>query len=153
MAIDRKPRSEDVRTKSTRPQTWKPPSSLDAPPAPEGYKHRWIRMETSGFDDRKNLTARLREGFELVRAEEYPDWDLPTIQDGKHAGVIAIGGLVLARIPIDLVQQRESYYRKQAQQQMDAVDNDLLRDQHPSMPMVKPERQSRVTFGGNRSTG
>lgn len=153
MAIDRKPRSEDVRTKSTRPQTWKPPSSLDAPPAPEGYKHRWIRMETSGFDDRKNLTARLREGFELVRAEEYPDWDLPTIQDGKHAGVIAIGGLVLARIPIDLVQQRERYYRNQAQQQMDAVDNDLLRDQHPSMPMVKPERQSRVTFGGNRSTG
>lgn len=153
MAIDRKPRSEDVRTKSTRPQTWKPPSSLDAPPAPEGYKHRWIRMESAGFDDRKNLTARLREGFELVRAEEYPDWDLPTINDGKHAGVIAIGGLVLARIPIDLVQQRESYYRKQAQQQMDAVDNDLLRDQHPSMPMVKPERQSRVTFGGNRSTG
>jgi len=153
MAIDRKPRSEDVRTKSTRPQTWKPPSSLDAPPAPEGYKHRWIRMESSGFDDRKNLTARLREGFELVRAEEYPDWDLPTINDGKHAGVIAIGGLVLARIPLDLVQQRESYYRKQAQQQMDAVDNDLLRDQHPSMPMVKPERQSRVTFGGNRSTG
>jgi hypothetical protein len=153
MAIDRKPRSEDVRTKSTRPQTWKPPSSLDAPPAPEGYKHRWIRMESAGFDDRKNLTARLREGFELVRAEEYPDWDLPTINDGKHAGVIAIGGLVLARIPIDLVQQRESYYRKQAQQQMDAVDNDLLRDQHPSMPMVKPERQSRVTFGGNRSSG
>jgi len=153
MAIDRKPRSEDVRTKSTRPQTWKPPSSLDAPPAPEGYKHRWIRMESSGFDDRKNLTARLREGFELVRAEEYPDWDLPTINDGKHAGVIAIGGLVLARIPLDLVQQRERYYRNQAQQQMDAVDNDLLRDQHPSMPMVKPERQSRVTFGGNRSTG
>lgn len=153
MAIDRKPRSEDVRTKSTRPQTWKPPSSLDAPPAPEGYKHRWIRMETSGFDDRKNLTARLREGFELVRAEEYPDWDLPTIQDGKHAGVIAIGGLVLARIPIDLVQQRESYYRKQAQQQMDAVDNDLMRDNNSIMPLIKPERQSRVTFGGNRSTG
>jgi hypothetical protein len=153
MAIDRKPRSEDVRTKSTRPQTWKPPSSLDAPPAPEGYKHRWIRMESAGYDDRKNLTARIREGFELVRAEEYPDWDLPTINDGKHAGVIAIGGLVLARIPLDLVQQRESYYRKQAQQQMDAVDNDLLRDQHPSMPMVKPERQSRVTFGGNRSSG
>ncbi len=153
MAIDRKPRSEDVRTKSTRPQTWKPPSSLDAPPAPEGYKHRWIRMETSGFDDRKNLTARLREGFELVRAEEYPDWDLPTIQDGKHAGVIAIGGLVLARIPIDLVQQRESYYRKQAQQQMDAVDNDLMRDNNSIMPLIKPERQSRVTFGGNRSSG
>jgi len=153
MAIDRKPRSEDVRAKSTRPQTWKPPSSLDAPPAPEGYKHRWIRMETSGFDDRKNLTARLREGFELVRAEEYPDWDLPTIQDGKHAGVIAIGGLVLARIPIDLVQQRERYYRNQAQQQMDAVDNDLLRDNNPVMPLLKPERQSRVTFGGNRSAG
>jgi hypothetical protein len=110
-------------------------------------------METSGFDDKKNLHSRLREGFELVRADEFPDYDLPTINDGKHAGVIAVGGLVLARIPDDLVRQREAYYRNQSQQQMDAVDNDLMRDQHSSMPISKPDRQTRVTFGGNRSAG
>ncbi len=150
MSVDRTPRSENARAKQARPQVWKPPSTLDAPPAPEGYKHRWIRMEAAGFDDRKNISARLREGFELVRADEYPDWDLPSINDGKHAGVIAIGGLVLARIPLDIVKQREAYYRGQSQQQMEAVDNDLMRDQHSSMPIIKPDRQTRVTFGGNR---
>ena len=153
MSVDRTPRSENARAKQARPQVWRPPSSLDAPPAPEGYRHRWVRMETSGFDDKKNLHSRLREGFELVRADEFPDFDLPTINDGKHAGVIAVGGLVLARIPDDLVRQREAYYRNQSQQQMDAVDNDLMRDQHSSMPISKPDRQTRVTFGGNRSAG
>jgi len=108
-------------------------------------------MENAGLDDRKNMTARQREGFALVRADEYPDWDLPTIDNGKHAGVIAVGGLALARIPMDLVNQRTAYYNRQSQQQLDAVDNDLMRDQHPSMPIIKPERQSRVTFGGNRA--
>ena len=152
MTIDRKPRSENVREKDSRPLTWKPPSSLDAPAPPEGYKHRWLRMEANGIDDRKNLSARLREGFELVRAEEYPEWDLPTISDGKHAGVIAVGGLVLARIPIDIVRQRNEYFQNQTREQIQAVDNDLMRDQHPSMPMMRPERQSRVSFGGNRSS-
>ena len=75
--MERTPRAETSRAKSSRPKAWKPPSSLDAPPAPEGFAHRWIRMEANGQDDRKNLSARLREGFALVRAEEYPDWDLP----------------------------------------------------------------------------
>lgn len=151
--VDRKPRAETTRTSTARPVVWKPPSTLDAPPPPEGYVHRWIRMESGGVDDRKNLSARLREGFELVRAEEYPDRDdLPTINDGKHAGVIAVGGLVLARIPVELVQQRNAYYRKQAGDQLSAVDNDLLRENNPVMPIIKPDRQSRVTFGGPRST-
>ena len=150
--MDRTPRSDTAKTKTGRVQSWKPPSTLDAPPAPQGYAHRWIRMEANGFDDRKNLSARLREGFELVRAEEYPDWDLPTLQDGKHAGVIAVGGLVLARVPLEIVKQRNSHYRVQAQDQLTAVDNDLLRDQHPSMPISKPERQTRVTFGGPRAS-
>ena len=150
--MDRSPRSEQSRAKSSRPKAWKPPSSLDAPPAPEGFAHRWIRMEANGQDDRKNLSARLREGFELVRAEEYPDWELPSIQDGKHAGVIGVGGLVLARIPIDLAAQRNAYYRRQTNEQLAAVDNDLMRESNPTMPITKPERQSRVTFGGNRSS-
>jgi len=150
--MDRTPRSETTKTKTARVQTWKPPSTLDAPPPPEGYAHRWVRVETNGFDDRKNLSARLREGFELVRAEEYPSWDLPTIQDGKHAGVIAVGGLVLARIPTDIARQRTAYYQSQTRDQVDAVNNDLMREQHPSMPISKPERQSRVTFGGPKAS-
>lgn len=149
--IDKTSRSTSARAATSRPVTWKPPSTLDAPPAPEGYVHRWIRVESSGVDDRKNLSARLREGFELVRAEEYPDFEAPTIQDGRHAGVIGVGGLVLARIPVEIVAQRRAYYNKQTSDQISAVDNDLMREQHPSMPIIKPERQSRVTFGGNRS--
>ena len=149
--VDKTLRSSETRSTSSRPKAWKPPSSLDAPPAPEGYVHRWIRVESGGVDDRKNLSARLREGFELVRAEEYPDFEAPTIQNGVHAGIIGVGGLVLARIPAETVAQRTSYYRRQSKDQLDAVDNDLFRESHPSMPIIKPERQSRVTFGGNRS--
>ena len=100
-----------------------------------------------GYDDKKNLSARLREGFELVRADEYPDFEAPTVTDGKHAGVIGVGGLVLARFPIESKQERDAYYRGKARDQMVAVDNDLMREQHPSMPISK-DRQSRVTFGG-----
>jgi hypothetical protein len=121
---------------------------LDAPPAPEGFKHRWIRTEVMGFDDRKNISSRLREGWELVRGEEYPDFDIPTIDDGKHAGVIGVGGLLLARIPVEVVDERNDYFRGITRDQMSAVDNDLAREQHPAMPISKPDRQSRVTFGG-----
>lgn len=145
-------RADETRTKTERVKVWRPPSTLDAPPPPEGYGHRWLRMETNGLDDRKNLAARLREGYELVRADEYPDRDdLPTIQDGKHAGVIAVGGLVLARIPLELVRQRDAYYRGVTGDQLAAVDNDLMRENNPTMPIQKPERQSRVSFGGPRT--
>jgi hypothetical protein len=101
-----------------------------------------------GQEDRKNISARLREGFELVRADEYPDFEAPTIDDGRHAGVIGVGGLLLARIPVETVQERNAYFAGQTESQMAAVDNDMLREQHPSMPISKPDRQSRVSFGG-----
>jgi|TARA_R100000458_G_C8254533_1_gene230838 hypothetical protein len=144
----RSSRSSTTREKTTRRTPWKPPSSLDAPPAPEGYRHRWVRTNIMGTDDTKNLSARLREGFDLVRADEYPDFHAPTIQDGKHAGVIGVGGLVLARFPIESQEERDAYFRAKTEGQQEAIDNDMLREQHPSMPISKPERQSRVTFGG-----
>ena len=145
--MDRETRTTQTRTTEERRKPWRPPSSLDAPPPPEGYVHRWIRESVMGFDDKKNLSARLREGFELVRADEYPDFEAPTVQDGKHAGVIGVGGLVLARFPTETKDQRNDYFRNATRDQMTAVDNDLMREQHPSMPISKPERQSRVTFG------
>ena len=127
-------------------KVWTPPSSLDAPPAPDGYKHRWIRAESMGFDDSSNMSAKLRSGFELVRADEYSEVDYPTVQDGKYKGVIGVGGLLLARIPEEIVKSREEYFAKQTQDRNDAIDNDLMKEQHPSMP-INNDRQTRVTFG------
>ena len=149
---DRTSRTTVTREKQIRRKPWTPPSTLDAPPAPEGYTHRWIRESIMGFDDKKNLSARLREGFELVRADEYPDFEAPTVQDGKHAGVIGLGGLILARFPLESKAERQEYFQNMTRDQMKAVDNDMMREQHPSMPILKPERQSRVTFGGNKGT-
>jgi len=150
--VDKTPRTADTRTKNERKRVWQRPSSLDAPLAPDGYIHRWIRAEVRGYEDTKNVINRLREGYELVRADEYPDWQLPTVEDGKHAGVVGVGGLLLARIPEELIAQRNAYYKGLTEDQIKAVDNDLLKDAHPSMPISKPDRQSRVTFGGSQKT-
>ena len=141
-------KANQTRAGQARRESWKPPSMLDAPPAPEGYVHRWIRAEVMGFDDRKNVAARSREGWELVRGEEYPDFQIPTVDDGKHSGVIGVGGLLLARIPIEIVEERSKHFQNMTHNQMAAVDNELAREQHPAMPINKPDRQSRVTFGG-----
>ena len=144
-------RSEDSRKKQKWTQPWRPPSSLDAPDAPPGFKHRWIRAETLGVDDKKNMAGRLREGFELVRADEYPEFSAPTIDNGKHAGVIGVGGLLLARIPEETVKEREEFFKGQTQAQEESVDNNLFKEQHRSMP-ISVDRQSRVTFGGGRGS-
>ena len=133
-----------------RPKVWAPPSYLDTPNAPEGFRHRWVRAEILGFVDTKNIQGRLRSGYELVRADEYPEEDFPVVTDGKYAGVIGHGGLVLTRVPEEIARQRTDYYMQQAQDQMTAIDNDLLKEQHKSMP-IDVDRQSRTTFGGKKS--
>ena len=143
-------RASETRTKTDRPKVWTPPSSLDAPPAPDGFRHRWIRAESVGFDDTKNVSGKLRSGWEFVRADEYPDSNYPQVKDGKYAGVIGVGGLVLARVPEEIAEQRTEYYQKQAQDNVDAVDNDLMKEQHRGMP-IDIDRQSRTTFGGKKS--
>ena len=150
--VDRTPRAAETRVSKPRRKPSQPPSMLDAPLPPEGYAHRWIRAEVRGFDDRKNISARMREGWELVRKEEYPDFEAPTMDGGKYEGVFGVGGLLLARIPIEIVDDRTSYFQRQNTEAMQAVDNDLLKEtQHHSMAIQKPERQSRVTFGGPKT--
>ena len=147
--INKTSRASQTRAKEARKQVWTPPSSLDAPPAPTGYRHRWIRAESMGFDDTKNIMGKMRSGWELVRADEYPEGDFPTIQDGKHSGVIGVGGLLLARIPEEIEKSREDYFKQQIADREQAVENDLMKEQHPTMP-INQERQSRVTFGGSK---
>ena len=142
-------RAASTREKTERPKQYKPPSSLDAPPAPDGFRHRWIRAESMGFNDSKNIHGRLRSGYELVRADEYKDSSYPVVTDGKFAGVIGVGGLVLARIPEELAQARMDYQRKQTEGQDESVETDLLRDQDKRMP-IKVDRNSKHTFGGTK---
>ena len=142
-------RASQTRAKEEKPKVWTPPSALDAPPAPDGYRHRWIRAESMGSDDSKNITGKLRSGREFVRADEYPSEDYPSIDSGKYAGVIGVGGLVLARIPEELAKQRDAYYNQMSQDRNEALNNDVLKEQHPSMP-INQERQTRVTFGGTK---
>jgi len=142
-------RAAVTRTKTERPKEYKPPSSLDAPPAPDGFRHRWIRAESMGFNDTKNIHGRLRSGYELVRADEYDSEEYPTVLDGKYAGVIGVGGLLLARIPEELAEARMDYQRKQTEGQDESVETDLLRDQDKRMP-IKIDRNSKHTFGGTK---
>mgnify|MGYP003627916981 FL=1 len=149
--LDRKSRDSQSREKTERKADWKPPSALDAPEAPIGYKHRWIRESVMEYDDRNNVFKRRREGYELVKAEEYPDFDAPVIDEGKNAGVIGTGGLLLARVPEEIAEQRDQYFRNKTQAQMDAVDSDWMRENNPNMPKLKPQRNSNVSFGKNRN--
>jgi len=142
-------RASQTRSKTERPKVWTPPSSLDAPKAPDGYRHRWIRVETMGFDDTKNVQGKLRTGWELVRADEYAGSDYPVITDGKYKGMIGVGGLVLARIPEEIAKSRDEYFRNMTRDANEALEHDLKKEQHKSMP-ISQERQSRVQFGGTK---
>jgi hypothetical protein len=145
--------SEEV--KQTRHKPWTPPSSLDAPPAPEGFVHRWIRVESMGFQDTANVSKKMREGWEFVRSEEIKnqigEHTYPVIHDGKYAGLIGVAGLVLARIPEEIAKSRAEYFRRITRDRLNAIDNDLMKEQRPEMP-ININRQSRVTFGGGRKS-
>ena len=144
---DRTPRSAESRDKASRRKPWQPPSLLDAPPPPQGYVYRWIRESMIGQNDPANMSKRIREGWEPVSAKDHPDFEAPTIDDGKHAGVIGVGGLILAKIPKETVDERRAYYQNVADQQIQAVDNDLMRESNQVMPISNPNRSTKVTFG------
>ena len=145
-------RANQTRSKTERPKVWVPPSSLDAPPAPDGFRYRWIRAESMGFEDSKNVQGRLRSGYELVRAEEIENAsDYPVIESGKYKGMIGVGGLLLAKVTNEIAQARTDYVKKRADGLDEAVEHDLMREQHKSMP-INVDRQSRVTFGGTKKS-
>jgi len=147
-SVKKTSRASATRVKEEQSKVWTPPSSLDAPPAPDGFRHRWIRAESMGQDDSKNISGKMRSGWEFVRADEYPSEDYPQVETGKYQGVIGVGGLLLARIPEELAKSREDYFDKMTQDRNEALEHDVLKEQHPSMP-INQDRQTRVTFGGS----
>ena len=144
-------RASQTRAKEELKKVWTPPNSLDAPPAPTGFRHQWIRAEILGQSDAKNVASSLREGWELVRGDEYPDSQYPTMHEGRYAGVIGVGGLLLARIPEEIALQFDEYYKKQTRDKEEAVENNLMKEQHPSMRFTN-ESNTRVTFGGTKKS-
>ena len=144
-------RASQTRSKIEVKKVWTPPNSLDAPPAPTGYRHQWIRAEILGQSDAKNIASSLREGWELVRADEYPDQDYPQMTEGRYAGVIGVGGLLLARIPEEIALQIEDYYNKKTQEKEEAINNDLMKERQAGMKF-RNESTSSVTFGGTKKS-
>ena len=144
-------RASQTRTKAEAKKVWTPPNSLDAPPAPKGFRNQWIRAETMGYQDTKNVAASLREGYELVRADEYPDQDYPQMSEGRYAGIIGVGGLLLARIPEEIALQIDEYYKQRTRDKEEAINNDLMKERQAGMKF-RNESSSSVTFGGTKKS-
>jgi hypothetical protein len=144
---DRTPRDLETREHQTRVPSWKPPSILPDPKPEPGYVFRWVRTSMMNNADNTNVSRQMREGYVPVRAEDHPELMLFSDQDGRFKGNVEVGGLLLCKVPVEVAKQREAYYGNMAQQQMESVDNNLMRENDPRMPLLKPERSSRTTFG------
>ena len=144
----RTPRDLVSRDKSAR-LVYTPPNALPDPTPEPGYVYRWIATHVLGEAQNTNVSTKMREGWELVRKDEYPDFEAPTVESGKYEGVFGVGGLLLARIPEETVAERTAYFNQRSADQMQAVDQDMMRENaHSTMRISNADRQSRVTFGG-----
>ena len=145
---ERKSRDADSRELMQRPDAWRPPEVLPEPNERPGWAHRWVRISMIGTSDPANISSKFREGYEPCKAEEYPEMMMHATQEGRFKGNIEVGGLLLCRIPAEFIDQRNAYYNKQNQAQMESVDNTFMKNSDPSMPLFK-DRRSEVTIGRN----
>lgn len=139
-------REFETRAVQERPKQWTPPELLPEPDKQPGFAYRWIRVSTLNTADPRNLSAKLREGWEPVKLEEQPQFQLLVDPESRFKDNIEIGGLVLCKTPAELVQQRNGYYQQQSEGQIESVDNNLMRQNDPRMPLFN-ERKSSVSFG------
>jgi len=142
-------RELESRTKSQRKAMWAPPELLPTPDPEPGYSFRWVRVSTLNSPDPINLSAKRREGWEPVKASEHPELQLHMDSDNASKDVVVIGGLMLCKTPVEFVEQRNAYYQKQANDQMNAVDNNLMRQSDPRMPLFS-EKKSSTSFGSGK---
>ena len=146
MASNKIDRELDTRATSERPKQWAPAELLPEPDKQPGYGYRWIRVSTLNQADPRNLSGKLREGWEPVNVEEQPKFQLLIDPNSRFKDNIEIGGLLLCKAPEEFIQQRNAYYQKQSETQMEAVDSSLMRQSDPRMPLFS-ERKSTTTFG------
>ncbi len=146
----RSSRESGAHDNQARRKPWRPVRKLETPPPPPGFVYRWIRESMLGNEDRANVSRRLREGWELVRGTDLPpEWQLPTVDNGRHEGVIYNEGLLLAKIPQETVDERNSYYSQKTEQANAALDNNMFNEASQDSRYVQydPDRSSRVSFG------
>ena len=145
----REPRSLDSRESEERSKSWEPASILPDPTPQDGWVFRWIRTSMVGSSDNTNVSKRFREGWEPVRAEDHPELHIMSDHKSEFGakGGIEVGGLLLCKAPQEVVEQRRAYYRNHAESQMQAVDNNYMRENDPRMPVLAPDRKTRVAFG------
>lgn len=146
MVDPRAPRELNTRATAERPKKWTPPQLLPNPNPEPGYAFRWIRVSTLGTNDPMNVSSKMREGWEPVKASDHPEIQLMGTGSGRFPDSIEVGGLILCKTPTEFVQQRDTYYQTQAEGQMQSVDNNFMRENDPRMPLFR-ERSSKVTFG------
>tara|TARA_R110000824_G_C15225086_1_gene677932 strand:- start:1886 stop:2341 length:456 start_codon:yes stop_codon:yes gene_type:complete len=146
----RQSRESEAHDNQARRKPWRPVRRLETPPPPDGYVYRWIRESMLGQEDRSNVSRRVREGWELVKGSDLPEeWQLPTMDGGRHSGVVYNEGLVLAKIPEETVNERNAHYERVNQSAKEALDNTMFSDSAKDSRYVKydPQRSTQVTFG------
>ena len=146
MPTNRIDRELETREKTVRKTAWTRPEVLPSPAPQQGYAFRWIRVTTQGNVDATNVSSKIREGWEPVKASDHPEITLVSIEHDRFKDNVVIGGLLLCKAPDEMVVQRNDYYNQQSQAQMSSVDNNLMRENDPRMPLFN-ERKSQVTFG------
>ena len=144
--VDRTPRAVETRTLTERPKQWMQPELLPEPDRQPGYSYRWIRVATLNAADPRNLSAKLREGWEPVKLEEQPQFKLLADPNSRYKDNIEIGGLLLCKTPTEFVEQRNMHFAKEALAQTESVNNNLMRQSDARMPIFK-EGKSSTTFG------
>ena len=144
--MNRAKETKPSRATDARKKVWAPPSQMDAPAPPPGYRYRFVRMELLGDTDDANVVSRIRQHYEPVRADEIAGFHVDAMKTGEHAGIVRSGDCILCKVPEEVVQQRDAYYQGQAERMMDAVDGDLDKNSSDVMPIHK-ERRTRVTKG------
>ena len=143
---NRESRASDNREAVERPKRWMPPQLLPDPNPEPGYAFRWIRISTLGKDDATNISGKLREGWEPVKASDHPEIRLFNSGQNRFPDSIEVGGLLLCKTPVEFTEQRDAYYRSQAESQMNSVDNNFMRESDARMPLFNV-RKTTVTFG------
>ena len=146
MAENRINRELETRDKNVRKRSWQRPEVLPSPTPEDGYEYHWVRVSTQGQADATNVSSKLREGWEPVKAADHPEITMVTVENERFADNVVIGGLMLCKAPKELVEERNEYYDTQTKSQMNSVDNNFMRENDPRMPLFN-ERKTKVTFG------
>ena len=146
MAENRLTRELQNRKQAERPKQWAPAELLPEPDKQPGFAYRWIRVATLNKPDPKNISGKLREGWEPVRIEEQPKFQLLVDPNSRFKENIEVDGLLLCKTPEEFVKQRNDYYANQTNAQTQAIDNSFMRENDARMPLFA-ERKSSTSFG------